>query len=114
MKRIYYFPKIRKYVENSIRKCDIYQRNKSAKYVPYGKIMPNRVLREVWQDMTLDFVTKLPLFKKLMIKVIYDSIMIVINRLTKYTYFISYFKSFLTEDLAYIFHKYIVTNHRFS
>jgi hypothetical protein len=63
--------------------------------------------------MALDFITKLPLFKKLMTGIIYDSIMIIINRLIKYAYFISYFKSFSAEDLAYIFYKYIVANHGF-
>jgi hypothetical protein len=46
--------------------------------------------------------------------VIYDFIIVVINRLTKYAYFISYLESFLAEDLAYIFYKYIMANHGFS
>jgi hypothetical protein len=75
--------------------------------------MPNQTLRGVWQDVALDFVTKLSLSKKLMTGVIYDFIMIVTDRLTKYAYFISYFKSFLAENLAYIFHKYMVANHGF-
>jgi hypothetical protein len=63
--------------------------------------------------MALDFVTKLPLFKKLMIGVIYDSIIVVTDRLTKYIYFIFYLENFLAEDLAYIFYKYIMANHKF-
>jgi hypothetical protein len=63
--------------------------------------------------MALDFVTKLPLSKKLIIKVIYDSIIIVTNRFTKYVYFILYFENFLAEDLAYIFYKYVMANHGF-
>jgi hypothetical protein len=63
--------------------------------------------------MTLDFMIKLPPFKELMTGVVYDSIMIVIDRLTKYAYFIPYLKNFLAEDLAYIFYKYIVANHGF-
>jgi hypothetical protein len=64
--------------------------------------------------MALDFVTKLSLFKKLMTGVMYDSIMIVINRLTKYAYFISYLESSLAEDLAYIFYKHVMANYGFS
>ena len=64
--------------------------------------------------MALNFVTKLPLFRELMTGVIYDSIMVVTDRLTKYVYFISYFKSFSAEDLAYIFYKHVVANHGFS
>jgi hypothetical protein len=63
--------------------------------------------------MALDFVTKLPPFKELMTGVIYDSIIIVTDRLTKYAYFIPYLESFSAENLAYIFYKYIVTNHGF-
>ena len=63
--------------------------------------------------MALDFVTKLPPFRKLITGVIYDFIIIVIDRLTKYAYFIPYFKSSLAKDLAYIFYKYIMANHGF-
>jgi hypothetical protein len=73
----------------------------------------NQAPREVWQDVALDFITKLSPFKELMTGVIYDSIMVVTDRLTKYVYFISYLESFLAEDLAYMFYKYIVANHRF-
>jgi hypothetical protein len=75
--------------------------------------MPNQASRGAWQDMALDFVTKLSLFKELITGVIYNSIIIVTDRLTKYAYFISYFESFLAEDLAYIFYKYIMANYGF-
>jgi hypothetical protein len=63
--------------------------------------------------VALDFVTKLPLFRELMTGVVYDFIMIVTDRLTKYAYFIFYFESSLAEDLAYIFYKYIMANYGF-
>jgi hypothetical protein len=75
--------------------------------------MLNQVSRGAWQDMTLDFITKLLLSKEPMIGVIYNSIMIVTDRLTKYAYFIPYLKSFSAEDLAYMFYKYVIANHRF-
>jgi hypothetical protein len=64
--------------------------------------------------MALDFVTKLSLFKELIIGVIYNFIMVVTDRFTKYAYFILYLESFSAEDLAYIFYKYIMANYRFS
>jgi hypothetical protein len=64
--------------------------------------------------VALDFVTKLPLFRELITGVIYDFIIVVTDRLTKYIYFISYLESFLAEDLAYIFYKYIMANYGFS
>jgi hypothetical protein len=64
--------------------------------------------------VALNFVIKLSLSKELMTGVIYDSIMVVINRLTKYAYFIPYLENFLAEDLVYIFYKYVMANHGFS
>ena len=64
--------------------------------------------------MILNFVTKLLPFKKLITGVIYDSIIVVTDRLTKYTYFILYFENFSAKDLAYIFYKHVITNHGFS
>jgi hypothetical protein len=75
--------------------------------------MPNQTPRGTWQDVALDFVTKLPLFKKLITKVMYDSIIVVTNRLTKYAYFIPYLESSLAEDLVYMFYKYVIANHGF-
>jgi hypothetical protein len=49
-----------------------------------------------------------------MIGMIYNFIIVVTDRLTKYAYFISYFKSFLAEDLAYMFYKHVMANHGFS
>jgi hypothetical protein len=75
--------------------------------------MPNQASREIWQDVALDFVTKLPPFKKPITGVIYNSIIVITDRLTKYAYFIPYLENSLAEDLAYIFYKYIIANHRF-
>ena len=75
--------------------------------------MSNQTPREIWQDMALNFVTKLPLSKKPITGVTYDSIMIITDRLTKYAYFISYLKNSSAEDLAYIFYKYVMANHIF-
>ena len=55
---------------------------------------------------------KLSLLKELIIKVKYDSILIITCRLTKYGYFILYIKVLTAEDLAYIFLKIIINNHR--
>jgi hypothetical protein len=64
-----------------------------------------------WKSITLDFIVKLLLLKKVLIGVVYDSILIVIDWLTKYAYFIFYKKSLTVEELAYIFNKNIITNY---
>jgi hypothetical protein len=56
-------------------------------------------------------VVKLLLSRDPIIKIEYDSILVVTNRLTKYTYFILYLKASITKDLVNMFLKVIVTNY---
>ena len=44
----------------------------------------------------------------------YDFILIIMNKLIKYEYFLSYKKVTFTEDLTYTFLKMIVANHELS
>jgi hypothetical protein len=51
---------------------------------------------------------------KLITGVVFDSILIIIDRFTKYEYFILYKESSLIEELAYTFNKYIIKNYGIS
>jgi hypothetical protein len=64
--------------------------------------------------MALDFIIKLPPSIKPIIEVVFDSILVVIDRLMKYEYFILYKESLLAEELAYAFNKHIIENHGIS
>ena len=64
-----------------------------------------------WTSIILDFIVKLPKFRAPITKVIYNSILIITNRPTKYKYFILYKKVSLSEDLFYIIYKYVVGNY---
>jgi hypothetical protein len=58
-----------------------------------------------------DFITKLLESKKLISNAQYDSILIITDRLTKFSYFLPYRESSIAEELAYIFLRRIVANH---
>jgi len=62
----------------------------------------------------LNFIVKLFKSKKRVIEIIYDFILIIMNKLIKYRYFLSYKKATFTKDLIYIFLRMIVTNHELS
>jgi hypothetical protein len=64
--------------------------------------------------MALDFIIKLLPSVELIIKVVFDSILVVIDRLIKYGYFILYKESLLAEELAYTFNKHIIGNYGIS
>jgi len=55
---------------------------------------------------------KLPKLKEPLTGVTYDSILIVYNRLIKYSYFKLYLKLSTTEDLAYEFLRTVFANYR--
>jgi hypothetical protein len=59
----------------------------------------------------LYFVIKLLLSRDLIIGIEYDSILVIIDKLTKYTYIILYLKANTVENLVYIFLRIVVTNH---
>ncbi|PTB58445.1 hypothetical protein M431DRAFT_79684, partial [Trichoderma harzianum CBS 226.95] len=59
-----------------------------------------------------NLITKLPPLKKLVIKVLYDNIFIVVNKLIKITYFIPFKKASNIEELAYVIIKYIISSYK--
>ena len=109
--RTYYFLKIRKQVENTIRKCDVCVRIKHSRHKSYELLKSLSTSDRVWKSITLNFIVKLLKFKKRVTETIYDSILIITNRLIKYEYFLSYKKATFAEDLIYTFLRTVVVNH---
>ena len=62
-----------------------------------GKLMPNSILEKPWTYISADFITKLPLAQE------YDSILVVVDRLTKMVHFISTIEKTLAEGLVQLF-----------
>jgi len=59
--------------------------------------MPNSILEKPWVHILADFITKLPLAQG------YDSILVVVNRLTEIVHFISIIEKTSAEGLARLF-----------
>jgi hypothetical protein len=59
----------------------------------------------------LDFVIKLLLLQDPITGIEYDSILVITDRLTKYTYIILYLEVNTAEDLVYMFLRVVVANH---
>jgi hypothetical protein len=73
--------------------------------------MPNQTPAGAWEDVALDFIIKFPESKEPITKTSFDSILVVTDRLIKYSYFIPYRESFSAEDFIYVFNKHIIGNH---
>jgi hypothetical protein len=59
----------------------------------------------------LNFIVKLPLLKEIFTGIIYNSILVVTNRLIKYAYFIFYKEGSTAEELIYIFNRNAIANY---
>jgi hypothetical protein len=59
----------------------------------------------------LDFVVKLLLLQDLITGIKYDFILVITDKLTKYTYIILYLEASTAEDLAYMFLRVIIANY---
>ena len=109
--RNYYFPGMRKMMEQYVKECDLCSKSKAKRHKPYGKMKVPEPPTRAWGSTALDWITKLPLSKEPMTQTIYDSILVITDRLTKYAYFLPYIEESGAEELAYWFQKTIVSQH---
>ena len=69
----------------------------------YGKTQVMELPDAPWEEITMDFITKLPKSKDPTTGVFWDSIMVVVDRLTKYSHFIPFKETFDAEQLGHLF-----------
>jgi hypothetical protein len=69
------------------------------------------MLKTPWTSIVLDFVVKLLLSRDLITGIEYDSILVVMDKLTKYIYIILYLEASTAEDLAYAFFRVVIANY---
>jgi hypothetical protein len=108
----YFFPKMRIAVEDYVRKYTIYRRSKHNKHALYGLLQPLQVPTKPWQAIAIDFIVKLLPSADLVTKESYDGIIVVTDRFTKFGRFILYRETWTATDLAHVFIKHVVANHR--
>ena len=95
--RNYWWPGITKEVKRYVKECDQCQRMKNRAEMPAGKLRPNEVLERLWQYISVDFITKLPVSKG------HDSILVVCDRFLKMSHFVVMTEKTTVEGLAKLF-----------
>ena len=111
LSRDYYFPGMRKVVETVVTECDLCNKSKASRHAPYGLLRPPPVPQGAWKSIALDFIVKLPPSKEPMTGVVYDSILVITDRLTKQGKFIPYKEGSTANDLSYAFARNIISQH---
>ena len=84
--RKYYWPTLRHDVDNYVKGCDVYLTSKAVRHKPYGNLQSLPVPTHCWKDLSMDFVTGLPILTDWKGDS-YDSILVIVNRLMKMVYY---------------------------
>ncbi len=80
--RKYYWPTLRRDVEAYVKGCDVCLASKAVCHKPYRDIQSLPVLTHWWKNLSMDFVTGLPISADWKDDS-YDLILVIIDRLTK-------------------------------
>ena len=84
--RKYYWPGLKRDVKSYVQGCDVCLASKAVRHKPYGDLQSLPILTHRWKDLSMDFVTGLPLSADWKGDS-YDSILVIINRLTKMVHY---------------------------
>ena len=95
--RNFLWPEVTKEMKRYMKGCDFCQRNKNCIEQLAGKLMPNSIPEKPWIHILADFITKLPLAQE------YNTILVVVDQLTKMVYFILTTERTSVEGLARLF-----------
>lgn len=95
--RNYYWPSMRKDVISYVSSCNVCQRTKTPKHLPYGYLQPLPTPETPWTSLSMDFIVKLPESGSA------DSILVVVDRLTKMSHFIPCRETTDAPELAELF-----------
>ncbi len=106
LKRLYWWPGMKKNIVEFVAKCQNYQQAKYEHQRPAGLLQLILISEWKWERIAMDFVVGLP---KTLGK--FDSIWVVVDRLTKSAHFIPVRIDYNAEQLAKVYVKEIVRLH---
>ena len=105
---------MKQHVETYVRKCFSCQKNKHITYVKYGEIQYQKSSKSSWNKITMNFIIKLSRSKNLATVIEYDSILMIVNKLIKYSHIISFKKKFTTKQFETIILNRFIRYHEIS
>jgi hypothetical protein len=92
-------------VADFVKQCDICQHAKHSNQHPQGLLQPLPIPAGAWQDITIDFVEGLPLSEGA------NTILVVVDRFTKYAHFVPMKHPFSAPQVARVFVDSVVKLH---
>ncbi|KAJ0932532.1 putative nucleotidyltransferase, Ribonuclease H [Helianthus annuus] len=106
LKTNYWWPGMKRDIVKYVTKCLTCSQVKAEHQKPYGESQPLGIPLWKWEELTMDLVTKLPRTKKG-----YDTIWVIVDRLTKSAHFLPIKEAYSSEKMAEIYMNEIVSRH---
>ncbi|GKD82345.1 putative reverse transcriptase domain-containing protein [Tanacetum coccineum] len=106
MKKLYWWPNMKANIATYVSKCLTCAKVKAEHQRPLGLLVQPDIPQWKWDNITMDFVMKLPKSSQG-----YDTIWVIINRLTKSTIFVLMRETNPMDKLARMYLKEVVTRH---
>ena len=108
--RKYYWPTLRRDVEDYVKGCDVCLASKTVRHKPYGDLQSLPIPTHRWKDLSMDFVTGLPISTDWKGDS-YDSILVIVDRLTKMVHYKSVKVTINAPGLAEVIINVVVQHH---
>ena len=105
LKSGFYWAGMKNKIEQYVAACTTCQQHKHSTLFPTGLLQPLQVPSLIWDDLTMDFTEGLPKSEG------FDTILVIVDQLSKYAYFIALKHPFSAQSVALIFTKEVVHLH---
>nr|GFB57828.1 reverse transcriptase domain-containing protein [Tanacetum cinerariifolium] len=106
MKKLYWWPNMKADIATYVSKCLTCAKVKAEHQRPSRLLVQPKIPKRKWDNITMDFVTKLPKSSQG-----YDTIWVIVDRLTKSTIFMPIRETDPMDKLARIYLMEVVTRH---
>jgi hypothetical protein len=102
----YYWPNMRKTVQQYITQCQSCQRNKNSNQLPIGLLQSLEVPGKRWETVTMDLITQLP-----KTKAGHDAIIVFVDKFSKMVHYAATTTTCTADEVAKIFFNVVVKLH---
>ncbi|MBW0482957.1 hypothetical protein O181_022672 [Austropuccinia psidii MF-1] len=105
VKQVFHWSGMTQFIKDYVSSCEQCSRNKNIHHKKFGLLKPLPIPYGPWIFLSMDFITQLPLSNS------FDSIMVLVDRLSRMPVFIPTMSSITSLDLAHLFIKDIISKH---
>ena len=98
LKQRFWWTRMKREIAKYVSECDICRRVKASHLRPAGTLQALNIPEWKWEDISMDFIVGLPRTQKG-----YDSIWVVVDRLTKSAHFLPVKTTYLTKHYAELY-----------